>query len=213
MFDSEIKLLIVDDHFVVRHGTSLILNQAYKKAQIDQVENISDAINKIKNTSYAIILLDISFPKGNVQQLLDQVKVYCPKTKILMFSGLDEEVYALPYLELGADGYLHKLSSEDEIVLAVNAVLKGGKFLSESVKSKIVKIALGQSVNNPLDLLSGREIEVARLLAEGLGNQEICNRLNLQKSTVSTYKNRIFEKLDVNNVVELISILNAVRKV
>lgn len=213
MFDSEIKLLIVDDHFVVRHGTSLILNQAYKKAQIDQVENISDAINKIKITSYAIILLDISFPKGNVQQLLDQVKVYCPKTKILMFSGLDEEVYALPYLELGADGYLHKLSSEDEIVLAVNAVLKGGKFLSESVKSKIVKIALGQSVNNPLDLLSGREIEVARLLAEGMGNQEICNRLNLQKSTVSTYKNRIFEKLDVNNVVELISILNAVRKV
>lgn len=213
MFDSEIKLLIVDDHFVVRHGTSLILNQAYKKAQIDQVENISDAINKIKITSYAIILLDISFPKGNVQQLLDQVKVYCPKTKILMFSGLDEEVYALPYLELGADGYLHKLSSEDEIVLAVNAVLKGGKFLSESIKSKIVKIALGQSVNNPLDLLSGREIEVARLLAEGMGNQEICNRLNLQKSTVSTYKNRIFEKLDVNNVVELISILNAVRKV
>ena len=126
-----------------------------------------------------------------------------------MFSGLDEQVYALPYLEHGVDGYLHKLSSEDEIVQAVNSVLKGKRYLSESVKGKIVNMALGRTVNNPLDQLSSRELEVSRYLVQGMGNQEICNRLNLQKSTVSTYKNRIFEKLNINNVVELISILNA----
>tara|TARA_Y100001001_G_scaffold15873_1_gene13900 strand:- start:14148 stop:14792 length:645 start_codon:yes stop_codon:yes gene_type:complete len=209
LFNLEIKLLIVDDHFVVRHGTSLVLNQAYKRATIDQVENISDAIRKIKEISYDIILLDISFPKGNVQQLLDQVRIHRPNLKILMFSGLDEQVYALPYLEHGVDGYLHKLSSEDEIVQAVNSVLKGKRYLSESVKGKIVNMALGRTVNNPLDQLSSRELEVSRYLVQGMGNQEICNRLNLQKSTVSTYKNRIFEKLNINNVVELISILNA----
>ncbi|WP_127136289.1 response regulator transcription factor [Flagellimonas oceanensis] len=213
MFNSKIKLLIVDDHFVVRHGTSLVLNQAYRRATIDQVENISDAISKIKEVSYDIILLDISFPKGNVQQFLDQVKIHRPNVKILMFSGLDEEVYALPYLEHGVDGYLHKLSSEDEIVQAVNSVLKGGKYLSESVKGKIVNMALGQAVNNPLDRLSSRELEVTRCLAQGMGNQEICNKLNLQKSTVSTYKNRIFEKLHIKNIVELISILNVIQDV
>ncbi|KAB5491449.1 response regulator transcription factor [Flagellimonas hadalis] len=209
MFNKEIRFLIVDDHFVVRHGTSLILNQAYKKAAIDQVDNICDAISKIKETSYDIFLLDIAFPKGTVQQLLDQIKVFQPRAKTLMFSGLDEEIYALPYLDSGVDGYLHKLSSEEEIIHAVNSILKGNKYLSESVKGKIINRALGQEVHNPLSQLSGRELEVARYLAQGMGNQEICNNLNLQKSTVSTYKNRIFEKLKVKNVVELIAVLNA----
>ncbi|MEE1964362.1 DNA-binding response regulator, NarL/FixJ family, contains REC and HTH domains [Flagellimonas taeanensis] len=208
MFNKEIRLLIVDDHFVVRHGTSLILNQAYKRATIDHVDNICDAISIIKETTYEIFLLDISFPKGNVQQLLDQIKIFQPSAKILIFSALDEEVYAMPYLELGVDGYLHKLSSEEEIIHAVNSILRGNKYLSEVVKEKIISKALGQETHNPLNQLSGRELEVARYLVQGMGNQEICNNLNLQKSTVSTYKNRIFEKLKVKNVVELISVLN-----
>lgn len=124
-----------------------------------------------------------------------------------MFSAYDEEQYALRYIHAGANGFLNKDSSDAEILLAVRSVLETGKYISPSIKEKILENVFLKTPINPLETLSDREAEVARLLAKGEGNLEIANRLNIQMTTVSTYKNRIFEKLKINNVVSLVEIL------
>jgi DNA-binding NarL/FixJ family response regulator len=113
------------------------------------------------------------------------------------------------YLKAGAEGYLNKLSSETEFKKAFKAMMEEGAYMSDAIKQKIINASLQKKSDNPLDILSNREIEIARLLVQGEGNLEIANRLNLQNSTVSTYKNRIFEKLSISNTVALVSLLQA----
>ncbi|MNR27313.1 Oxygen regulatory protein NreC [compost metagenome] len=107
---------------------------------------------------------------------------------------------------MGANGYLNKLSKEGEIIEATKAILEKGKYIQPKIVNKIVESALKKTPLNPLDMLSKREFEIAELIVAGDGNLEICNKLDIQMSTVSTYKYRLFEKLGVNNIVELIEI-------
>ncbi len=203
------KILLADDHSVVRQGISMILKESYQDLTILHAADFEAALTLLKTNIVFLIVLDISIPEGKGVQMIEMVKAIQPKIKILVFSAYEEELYAMRYLKAGADGYLNKLSSEVEFRQAFKSMIEDGTYMSEAIKKKIISASLNKKSDNPLDILSNREIEIARLLVKGEGNLEIANKLNLQNSTVSTYKNRIFEKLAINNTVALVSLIQA----
>lgn len=199
-----VKILLADDHSVVRRGVALILKESFPESVILHAETFELAMALLSAEKPEILILDINLPGGNNASMVEKAKNATPHLKILIFSAFDEEQYALRYIHAGADGYLNKLSSEEKISEAVLTLKNGGKYISDKVKDKILENTIYNKPVNPLDMLSNREIEIAGMLADGMGNLEIANRLNIQMSTVSTYKNRIFEKLDVSNVVSMV---------
>ena len=201
------KILLIDDHFVVRQGVSLMLTTRLKNVNIHQSESITKAYYFVNKHSYDLIILDIHFTNGSSMDLLLYIKLKSPSTKILILSGMIEEQYAVRYIQAGADGYLNKLGTEEELQLALNAILDNKKYVSKIIKDKITSAVLSNEPVNALEILSNRELEVARLLSSGEGNLEIANKLNLSTNTVSTYKYRVFDKLKINNVISLASVL------
>lgn len=197
------KILIADDHSVVRQGVSLVLREYFTDMEVVQADTFELTLDMLKRDTFRLILLDINLPGGNSITMIDAVKAIQQKAKILVFSAYDEEQYALRYIQAGADGYLNKLSSEEKIIEAVKTVLKGGKYMGESIKNLLAQHPGVMLHDNPFYLLSNREMEIMLLLVNGEGNLEIANKLNIGMSTVSTYKSRIFEKVGVNNVVSL----------
>lgn len=200
------NILLADDHSVVRHGVSLILKDAFERINITHCDSFDQVISKLREKQ-DLIFLDINLPGGNSTKMIEKIRQNYPNLLILMFSAYDETQYALRYIHAGANGYLNKDSSDVEIVKAVRSIIETGKYISDAVKEKILENALYKTPINPLESLSDREIEVAELLVSGEGNLEISNKLNIQMTTVSTFKNRIFEKLGINNVVRLVEIL------
>lgn len=204
---TELKIVLADDHSVVRHGISLILKESFHDISVSHADSFASVVSMLKEINPDLLFLDINLPGGNSTKMIEKIRQTHSELKILMFSAYDEEQYALRYIHAGANGFLNKHSSDTEIVNAVQTVMETGKYISAAVKEKILENVLHKTPINPLESLSDREIEVATLLAKGEGNLEIANQLNIQMTTVSTYKNRIFEKLRINNVVSLVEIL------
>ena len=198
------KILIVDDHMVVKTGVSIILNSEINDLDIQFASTFSETLDKVKQFSYDLIILDINIPGGKNIEMIPEIRAIVPEVKILMFSAHEEEFYALRYVSAGADVFLNKLSSEEKLIEAVRSIREFGKYLTENLIDQLNNNLLNDEPLNPFDKLSKREIEIANLLVRGDGNLEISNNLGIQMSTVSTYKNRIFEKLKINNLVELI---------
>lgn len=206
LIKNKLKVLIVDDHTVVRYGLGIILEKAYNEIDISHAENLPDMNHKL-NENHDLIFLDINFPGGYYTKMVEEIRLKHPATLIMMFSISDEIQHAPRYFQAGANGYLNKTSNEIEILKAVQTLLKTGKYISKVVSEKIVENTLYNQPLNPLDKLSKREMEVLELLANGDGNLEISNKLNIQMTTVSTFKSRIFEKLGIKNMVKLIEVL------
>ncbi len=198
------SFLIVDDHSVIRQGVSLIIKELFSNASIYMAGNFKDTFKLLKEVKFNLLILDVNFPDGNSINVLSEIKLIQPDLKILIFSAYDENIYAMRYLNAGASGYLNKETSEEEMKGAINAMISSGKYMTQNIKDKILDSYISKKPTNPLDLLSNREIEVAQLLIKGYGNLEILELLNLKKTTISTYKNRIFEKLEINNLADLI---------
>lgn len=205
MNNSSRHVIIADDHGVVRYGMALLFKELMPWAKISQFGSFNETIDFIKNTKIDLLILDINLPGGNNIQMLEALNTVQKGIKVLMFSAYEESLYAARYLQAGAKGYLHKQTSNSEIKKAITTVFSGGIYMSDNVKDLMLNKMLNQEEDqNPLDLLSNREFEVAQLLIYGHGITDISTLLNLQISTVSTYKNRIFEKLNVINIVQLI---------
>lgn len=200
------KILLVDDHLVVRTGIAIVLKQEIENLKIFNAENFLETISILKENSFDLVILDINIPGTKNTDMIHDIRLIRPNIKILIFSANEEEQYACRYIVSGANGYLNKLSSEKKIVEVVLSILENGKYIPDDVMSKIVASVLNKTPLNPLEKLSKREFEIAGLLVEGQGNLEISNTLKIQMSTVSTYKNRVFEKLKIKNVVALIDI-------
>ncbi|UPQ79853.1 response regulator transcription factor [Flavobacterium azooxidireducens] len=205
-YNQEINFLLADDHTVVRQGMSMIVKELYENATVFQVENFVTILEVLKNHPIDVLILDINFPDGNSITIVPEVKKLYPNIKIMIFSAFDESIHALRFFNAGANGYLNKLSEEEEIKQAIATLVNEGKFISAVTKEKILNSYLLGKKINPIEHLSGREIEIARLLVKGYGNLEISNALNIQKTTVSTYKKRIFEKLQIDNLAALIEL-------
>jgi DNA-binding NarL/FixJ family response regulator len=195
------KILIADDHYVVRMGTSLLLHSAYEDLEIDFTESYADVKQKISENKYDLLMLDIDMPGSLYLNMIKELKSIDPEIKILMFSAYDEKA-AVQYINEGADGYLNKQQSEN-VVDAVTAIFREGYYYPQEIIHQLINNTKGAS---PIYNLSKRESEIFKLLAEGNGNLEISNSLNIKMSTVSTFKKRIFDKLNVTNIVDLIKL-------
>ncbi len=196
--------LIADDHSIVRQGISLLIKELFFNAKIYQAGNFKETLKVLRETKIDLLVLDINFPDGNSLNIIAETKAIQPDIKILIFSAYDEDIYALRYLNAGASGYLNKGSNEQEIKHALKSMMVSGKYITQNIKDKILDSYISKKPVNPLEQLSNREVEVARLLIKGYGNMEIAEQLQVKKSTVSTFKNRIFEKLEINNLADLI---------
>lgn len=206
--NNKFTFITADDHSVITKSLSFILKEHYPTSKVYELTCISDVVKTLHITTVDLLLLDITFPDGNTLNIIPTLKKIQPDLKILIFSGLEEDIYAIRYINAGANGYLSKLSTEEDIINAISTVMNLGKYLSENIQDKITDSYIFKKPSNLLEQLSNRELEITRLMVEGYGNTEICAALDLQKSTVSTYKNRIFEKLGVDNLPDLLQLFN-----
>ncbi|AXY72535.1 DNA-binding response regulator [Paraflavitalea soli] len=206
MKDQNYHVLIADDHAIVRYGTSFVIKDLLPTGTIREANNFHQALKLLDTNRFDLMVLDINIPGGNNLQMIDVIKLRQPHVKILIFSGYDEQVYALRYLQAGADGYVVKQASEAELRMAIQTLQNNDKYISHSVRQHLLNNMSHKKVisHNPLATLSNREMEIMQQLVMGAAVAEIGATLGLQISTVSTYKSRIFEKLNVSNVVDLV---------
>jgi len=202
------EILIVDDHLVVRTGVSIILEEKFKNISITTAENYNETLTVLKEKKFDLIILDINIPGGRNTAMIEQIRDIQNEVKILIFSVYEEETHACPYVIAGANGYLNKLSDKKKLTNAVDSILKTGNYLTPDIIKDLVKASTNKESINPLDKLSKREREISELLVQGDGNIEIANKLSIQLTTVSTHKNKIFNKLHIKNIVELITLFN-----
>ncbi|MGG7034556.1 MAG: response regulator [Flavobacterium sp.] len=198
------KILIVDDHFIVRSGMSLLLESELKNVQVFDADDFPQALIELKKSSFDLVILDINLPGGRKHQMIDDLRNIQKEVKILMFSAHEEDIYAFRYIQAGANGYLNKLSNSDSIVKAVQTVLEVGKYISIDILDKFIEFSQNKrEKSNPLEELTQREFEIAELLIKGFGNLEIANELDIKMTTVSTHKLNIFKKMQITNIIEL----------
>lgn len=200
------KILIVDDHLVVRNGVAMVLEKQIEDVAISNAENFFDAIALLKEDSFDLIILDINIPGGKSTEMITDLRAIQPCVRILVFSAHEEEHYALKYISAGANGYLNKLCSEEKMMFAITSIFESSTYISAELVNKLVEAKGRKKAINPMDVLSKRELQIAQLLINGNGNLEISNMLDIHMSTVSTYKARVFEKLKISNLVELINL-------
>lgn len=202
-----LHITVVDDHSAVRLGMKYIIHEWMPGTVVSFADTMPELLGLLSSKSIDVIVLDINIPGGNNFDMIKMIRNLQANVKILVLSAYDELLYALRYIDLGADGYLQKSSNETTIREALNTVCQGKKYLSNDVKEHILqqRMTAGEkATENPIENLTNRELEVCRLLTEGKGVGEIAKLLYLHTSTVGTYKSKIYEKLHVNNITELI---------
>ena len=206
----EKRILIADDHGVVRLGLSMMIKKLRPDFIVDEADDYQKVMSIIKVKNFDLAILDLNMPNGNFQEALQAIKSKNPNTKVMIFSSQDENLYAVRYLKMGADGFLHKLSSEEVINKALTKMLDKGRYMSEEVKESLIYSNLNnqEASPNPLEVLSDREMEIAERLIVGEAMKDISRNLNIHSSTVSTYKSRILEKLHIQSIPELIKIFD-----
>lgn len=206
------KILIADDHSIVRMGASMIVSNLYSNAEVIQATTYQEVFDQVKFNRFDLLLLDINMPGGNNIKVIKEILQLQDDLKILVFSSYDENIYALRYIEAGAAGYLNKSTAMEELSLAIQTISERGKYMSNMVKDLYVqKLTTNKSniqASNPLHKLSNREMDVAKHLISGQGVLDVSVLMELSPSTVSTYKSRIFDKLQVDNIPELIELFN-----
>ena len=206
MTHKPVEILIADDHFVVKSGLKLIINGYYADYKFFFASNFKEIFENINEKTFDLLILDASFPEGNTLSIVEKIISLKPEITILMYTALEEHIFAPKFLSLGAKGFLSKMADEDEIITAVTKVLNGDIYMSKTLKEKMLDSLINKTTINPFEKLSKREFEIMMLLVEGTANLEISNKLDIKPSTISTYKNRIFEKLDISNISELFTL-------
>ena len=199
-----IKVLITDDHPIVRKGLKQILDDCPGIKVIYEASNGHALLNELIKQKVDVILLDISMPERNGLSLLKEIKNIKPKVAVLMLSIHPEEQYALRSLKLGASGYLTKSSTPDELIIAIRKVAIGKKYITTTLAEKIAH-DIGSASDKPVhEILSDRELEVMCMLARGKSNQNIAVELSLSPKTISTYRERIMDKMNLKSTAEII---------
>ena len=198
-----LRVLIADDHDVVRKGLILILEKSFPGIDVEEAADGRKALALMEKGSYALVLLDISMPGRSGLEVLKEVKRLHPGVPVLILSMHPEEEYAVRAFRAGASGYLTKDSAADELVQAVRTVLAGRRYLSASLTEMLARELESNGVGPRHNALSDRELQVMRMLASGKTVTEIADELSLSVKTISTYRSRILEKLQVRNNAEL----------
>jgi two-component system, NarL family, invasion response regulator UvrY len=199
-----IKVLITDDHPVVRKGIRQILEDDDRIQKVEEAGKGRELLDKLRDEKYDVILLDISLPGGNGLDLIGQIKKIQPSAAILMLSIYSEELYAIKALKLGASGYLTKTSAPEELLTAIHKVSKGERYISISLADKLADNLITKSDKQLFQSVSTREMDVLMLLAAGKTFAQIAAELSLSPKTISTYRDRLLTKLKLKTTSELI---------
>jgi DNA-binding NarL/FixJ family response regulator len=198
-----IKILVVDDHKVVRDGLKRILVDTPDMVVADEASNGEEVINKVWNNDYDLVLLDISLPGRDGLDVLKQLKCTSPQIPIVILSMYPEEHYAVRSLRAGASGYLTKQSSSDELVGAIRKVAQGRRYITPSLAEKLA-FDLGVDVRKlPHEKLSDREYQVMCMIGSGKTVKEIAETLSLSIRTISTHRAHILKKMEMKNNAQL----------
>ncbi|MDB5226555.1 MAG: response regulator transcription factor [Bacteroidota bacterium] len=196
------KILIVDDHAIVRKGLITLLNKEFKVSEIREVDNGIDAISESRSKKWDLIIMDISMPGRNGVEALKQMRADGVKSPILMLSMQPEDQYAIRTLKAGASGFISKECPTQELTLAIHTILKGKKYISPAISEKLAT-SFTEMKQLAHETLSDREMQVLQLIASGKTISDISVELSLSVNTISTYRARILEKLLLHNNAEL----------
>jgi len=199
-----VRILIADDHPVVREGLRQILLESLDLAVIDEAGTGQEVLRKIGGNDYDVVLLDISMPGASALDVLKQLKIMRPKMPVLVLSIHPEEQYGLRVLRAGASGYLTKDSAPSELLTAVRKVSLGGKYVSSSLAEKLAFSLENGTEKSLHQTLSDREYEVMIAIASGKTTREISQELSVGIKTVNTYRTRVLRKMQMRNNAELI---------
>lgn len=199
-----VKILIADDHPLIREGLKTILSEENDFSVAAEASNAGEILEILKKQPIDIILLDISLPGRSGIDLIKELKQLYPDLPVLIVSMHPEENFALRSLKLGASGYITKDSSSADFISAVKKVAAGGLFISPRLSEILGRHAAGKKEQLPHEKLSDREFQVLRLIASGKTLSQVADELFLSAATVSTYRSRILEKMNLNSNAELI---------
>jgi DNA-binding NarL/FixJ family response regulator len=198
-----IRVLIADDHAIVRHGLKQILAETDDLIVAGEAETGFQAIKMARLDSFDVVLLDISLPDRNGIEVLSQIKKTQPKLSVLMLSMHTEHEFAVRALKAGASGYLNKQSAPAQLVTAIRQVAAGRKYISAGLAEALANSLSGDTEQPLHELLSDREFQTLRMIASGKSLSAISEELSLSPKTVSVYRARLLEKLDLRNNSDL----------
>jgi two-component system, NarL family, invasion response regulator UvrY len=198
-----IKVIIVDDHPVVRRGLKQIIEDEPDMEVVGDAKNAGECFALVRQTDCTLVLLDITLPDRNGFDVLKQLKYEHPGLPVLILSAHPEDQYGLRFIKAGAAGYLMKEGAPEELVLAIRKVLAGGKYVSASLAEKLVS-HLGALDKPPHENLSDREFQILCMIAQGKSLKNIADELCIGEKTVSTYRSRIMGKMRMSTNSDLI---------
>lgn len=211
---SKIKVLLADDHTIVRKGIRSLLDDEPNIEVVGEAEDGQEAVKQVESLNPDVVLMDITMPRLTGLEATRQIKKLFPQVKVLVLTMYTNEEYVLQLLRAGAAGYLIKQSAPAELLSAIQAVYRGDTFLSPAISKVIVQEYLrhtgGTFQDDSYDTLTVREREILQLIAEGHTNREIADNLDISVKTVGVHRVNLMEKLDIHNTTELIKY--AIRK-
>ena len=202
------NILLIDDHEVVRAGLVLMLQSHFHPTLILEAGDEKESLPLIRDTVFDLIFLDLNMPDSDAVRLIHYIKSCQPDTPIIVFTMQEESVYARRFYAMGVKGFVNKASANKEILLAIQTVLQNRVYISNYLKGLLAESIVGGGSVNPFDMLSAQEFKVALDLVGGRSISEIAAHLSIDKSTVSTYKGKVYEKMGIanNNLAELIAL-------
>jgi DNA-binding NarL/FixJ family response regulator len=198
-----LKILLTDDHALIRRGLKHVVLEAFGNADIGEAQNAQDALDQIRKKDWDVVLMDITMPGRSGIDILRDIKLARPALPVLILSMHGEEQFGRRVLKAGAAGFIAKQSAPDELVKAIRKVLAGGKYVSDSLAEQLAG-DVGGDADKPLhEHLSDREFQVMCMFASGKTNGQAAQELSLSVKTITTYRSRILEKLKMKNNAEL----------
>lgn len=197
------RLLIVDDHAIIRRGLKFILESNFNIHEFQETESCKGLRSILTTQKFTHLILDMQLTDGNVIEMLNEIIENYPSMSILVYTMSPEEIFGSRIMNMGVSGFLNKQADEKEVIVALTNFFTGKKYCSTTVKELMTAKPSGEKSQDPFHDLSERELTVMNYLLKGEGIKEISGRLNIKSSTVATFKARIFNKLGVSNIIDL----------
>jgi DNA-binding NarL/FixJ family response regulator len=197
------RVLIADDHAVVRRGLREILADEFDTLSVGEAQNAQDILRLVREQEWDIVVLDISMPGKNGLEVLKELRQLLPETPVLILTTHSEELYAIRGLRAGAAGYMTKESAAEHLVEAVRKVTRGGRYITPALAEILAASVVGNLEKAPHETLSDREHQVLCMIASGKTVGQIAHQLSLSVTTISTYRARVLEKMGMKTNAEL----------
>lgn len=197
-------ILIADDHAIIRRGIKFLIEANFGKLTVIETDTAHSIINLVKENKPSHLILDMQLQDGNVMEIFQELRKQFPAILILIYTMSPEEIFGKRMIQLGANSFLSKQSSEQEMVNALDLFFRGKKYISQNLSDLLVNEQLKKAnPENPIKQLSDRETQVLSYLLKGEGLKEIAIKLNVKPNTIATFKARLFDKLGVSNIIDL----------